>query len=62
MKTLNLYFLMTAMLLGSAFCNKAFSQDTDNNGVWIEQEQKPEFPGGQEALIRFLSENVKYPP
>lgn len=28
-------------------------------GIWIEE--MPQFPGGDEALLRFISENVKYP-
>lgn len=36
-------------------------QQNDEDVVFIIVEQVPEFPGGKEALIKFLSENVKYP-
>ena len=34
---------------------------TEDEPVFIEVEQMPEFPGGQQALARFLAETVKYP-
>lgn len=46
---------------------KAWAQETQpavSSGkevVFMVVEQMPEFPGGQEALFHFLSENVKYP-
>jgi periplasmic protein TonB len=33
----------------------------DNNTVHWHVEQMPEFPGGQEALVRFLTKNLRYP-
>lgn len=36
-------------------------QDTKEEEVFIVVEKMPQFPGGQEALFRFLGENVKYP-
>jgi protein TonB len=29
--------------------------------VFISPEEKPEFPGGDAALLNFLSQNIKYP-
>jgi protein TonB len=28
---------------------------------WVAVEKKPEFPGGEKALLKYISENVKYP-
>ena len=30
--------------------------------VFLAVENQPEFPGGEEALVRFIAMNVKYPP
>lgn len=32
-----------------------------DNAVFFECEQKPEFPGGDAALLRYISENIRYP-
>ena len=33
----------------------------DNDEVFVVVDDAPEFPGGMEAMIKFLSENIKYP-
>lgn len=33
----------------------------NQNGVFTIVEKMPEFPGGQEAMIKYLSKNIKYP-
>ena len=33
----------------------------DKNGVYQLVEEMPEFPGGMEAMMKYLSENIKYP-
>lgn len=38
-----------------------YIQEQKNNGQFIIVERKPEFPGGKEALYKFLSAQVKYP-
>jgi protein TonB len=41
------------------------SQDTEpqsDNKVYKSVEQMPEFPGGVAAMMRYLQENIKYPP
>ncbi len=47
------------------FSNLVFSEDdngkNNNEEILISAEVMPEFPGGQRALIDFLSKNVKYP-
>ena len=34
---------------------------SNSNEVFVVVEDQPEFPGGNEALMKFLSDNVKYP-
>lgn len=35
--------------------------DTDEDSIFVVVDKMPEFPGGQQGLIKYLSENVKYP-
>ena len=37
------------------------SQHDDTEVMFVDYETMPEFPGGQQALFAYLSENVKYP-
>ena len=51
----------------SAFASNpiALCQVSDTTGkveVFADPEQQPHFPGGETALLKFLQENVKYPP
>ena len=40
-----------------------FASDTvSNTEIFINPHQMPQFPGGERALMKFLQENVKYPP
>ena len=36
-------------------------EEEDEEVVFVVVETMPEFPGGQQALFKYLSENVKYP-
>jgi len=36
-------------------------EDEEEEVVFVVVEKMPEFPGGQQALFKYLSENVKYP-
>lgn len=38
------------------------SARTEPEHAFVEVEQMPEFPGGKEALARYLSRNINYPP
>ena len=40
-----------------------FSEETveDNSEVFVVVEEQPSFPGGNAAMMRFLSDNIKYP-
>ena len=41
--------------------DKSAPMDADTDQVFQVVEVNPEFPGGMEALIKYLSENIKYP-
>ena len=38
-----------------------YEEKEDEDVVFVSVEKMPEFPGGQQALFKYLSENVKYP-
>ena len=40
---------------------EAPQEDEEEEVVFVVVESMPEFPGGQQALFKYLSENVKYP-
>lgn len=43
-------------------CNPAFAQGVSNSdSVHARAEQMPEFKGGQQALYRYLTTNLRYP-
>lgn len=37
-------------------------EEVDENQVYDVVEQNPRFPGGEEAMYKWLNENIKYPP
>ena len=39
----------------------AYEQDNVSQDVYETVEQMPEFPGGMEAMMRFLQQNIQYP-
>jgi TonB family protein len=41
--------------------SSAQSSAVDENSVYTKVEKMPEYPGGQVALVKFISKNVKYP-
>jgi len=54
-----------APLADDVKANDQASQDTEpqsDNKVYKSVEQMPRFPGGEVALMRYLQENIKYPP
>lgn len=45
-------------------CMPLFSQEkpiVDENGIYISADKMPEFPGGMQAMMKYLGTNVKYP-
>jgi protein TonB len=43
------------------FTISTFSQTAEDTTVYQVVEQMPEFPGGDDALLKWLGKNVKYP-
>lgn len=54
-----LFFTM-ALLLSTALFGQNPTEDTTNT-VYSFVESMPEYPGGQEALLSFLSNEIRYP-
>lgn len=40
---------------------KVVASETDNGKVYEEVDKRPEFPGGDQSLIRFIRDNLRYP-
>lgn len=58
-----IFIFITAMLAGSMMAQTPVQSDSIENEI-VELtvvEQMPEFPGGQNALIQYLSQNIRYP-
>lgn len=60
MKKLIVMALMAVGCLTTANAQKTVVSQT-NQKVYDVVEQMPEFPGGMQGLISYLSENIKYP-
>lgn len=55
--------LLSVIILLCA-CMPLFSQKkpiVDENGIYISADKMPEFPGGMQAMMKYLGTNVKYP-
>lgn len=55
---------MISLLLTLTLCSSnALTQDfsTNNDKVYTAVEQMPQFPGGDSKLMKYISENIKYP-
>jgi protein TonB len=51
-----------SLLILILFCSiQSNAQVPDDNKVWESVEQDPQFPGGQEALLKWVSDNLRYP-
>ena len=59
-----LYFIYDetthAILQAGQFCGDGFK--TSDDGIFNSCAQMPHFPGGDGALMRFINDNLKYPP
>lgn len=57
------YIFALFITITCMFANTAFSQGVshDENMVYTKVDKMPEFPGGQVALVKYLSKNIKYP-
>ena len=56
--------LASPVAIASSNAAHAFDRDTTSRHeeIFINPEQMPQFPGGETALLKYLQENVKYPP
>jgi protein TonB len=57
------FFFAAAMMAGSMMAQTPAQNDSIDNEIveFTVVEQMPEFPGGQNALIQYLSQNIRYP-
>ena len=53
-------FLVLLVCLPS-FAQQKPVEKVDSDGVYLMPDQLPEFPGGVQAMMKFLSTNIKYP-
>lgn len=53
-------FLVLLVCLPS-FAQQKPVEKVDSDGVYLMPDQQPEFPGGIQAMMKFLSTNIKYP-
>ena len=44
-----------------AFAQQKPVEKVDSDGVYLMPDQMPEFPGGMQAMMKFLTTNIKYP-
>ena len=57
------FFFAAAMMAGSMMAQTPAQNDSIDNEIveFTVVEQMPEFPGGQNGLIQYLSKNIMYP-
>ena len=56
-----IYFTSIVIALFTCFSLTAQDGKTQEDVIFTIVEQKPEFHGGQDALVKYLGENIKYP-
>lgn len=61
MKYLKILLLFLSPLLVMDICAQSDTNGTEEPVVFRIVEVMPEFPGGDEALVSYLSENIEYP-
>lgn len=49
------------LLIQTTEDNPAWSIEKDNDSIYNVVDQMPEFPGGMEAMMHYLSDNIRYP-
>lgn len=59
-KLVSLVFILLCSCL-PLFAQENPSKKMDNDGIYFYSDKMPEFPGGMEAMMKFLSENLRYP-
>lgn len=58
--TLKKGLLLLSVIVAASF--SASAQTNDSERIYTSVEQNPVFPGGQAELLKFLSDNIQYPP
>lgn len=54
---------LVLVCLGLVFSGNIFAQEPeDSDSVYLKVDQPPSFPGGESQLIKYLSDNIVYPP
>ncbi len=53
--------LILFCLLSVGYLTSGFAQSSADSSIYLTVEQMPEFPGGDEAMFKFVQDNVKYP-
>jgi len=56
-----LHFVFIGILSFNSFSLLAQDADNPENKPMVSVEQMPQYPGGEEALIKFIKDNLKYP-
>jgi periplasmic protein TonB len=60
MKTTNLILMLSLLLVMASYPGWA-QEKIEKNKVYFNVDQMPEFPGGKDALAKFIAENIDYP-
>lgn len=57
-----LFFIMF-ILCFAGFTQQVYSQNSsiEESAIFTKVDKMPEYPGGQVALVKYLSKNIKYP-
>lgn len=56
-----IFFIIVGISLLSFENSYAQTGNVDENGIYTKVDKMPEYPGGQVALVKFISKNIKYP-
>ena len=56
-----LLFILICFLPITVFSQNSAETDTSNEKIFTYVEEMPEFPGGDEALFKYLAQSIKYP-
>ncbi|RJP73575.1 MAG: energy transducer TonB [Ignavibacteriales bacterium] len=62
MKQIRFLFVLTLMLVSVLAINKtSYAQEVQKEKVYTDADVLPEYPGGIDALIKEIVQNIKYP-
>ena len=60
-KSFLIFCLLTILATVNAYANSSHASDEERSYTIAMVEQKPEFPGGEAAMYKWLSEHIIYP-